>query len=150
MGKKGRHKSRGHYCWACDCQLPNESFSGKGHRRHVCKECSQLGSEELAFRQELKNLYQCCDWDGSILRRRKKTFEQFLNHSDSLIRHIAQLTQLEDLEIRAERAAFATGRLAEFWSQIEDESDNDFGYDAELARQFEAELFWEDYFERNS
>jgi hypothetical protein len=30
---------------------PNERFSGRGHARHLCKECAKLGQEELAYRQ---------------------------------------------------------------------------------------------------
>ena len=37
MGKKKRRK--GHYCLACGDYRPNEKFSGKGHRRHLCKDC---------------------------------------------------------------------------------------------------------------
>jgi len=30
----------GHYCRICKRRRPNEAFSGKGHRIHVCKRCS--------------------------------------------------------------------------------------------------------------
>jgi hypothetical protein len=29
----------GHYCRICGRERPNEQFSGKGHRIHVCKRC---------------------------------------------------------------------------------------------------------------
>jgi hypothetical protein len=29
----------GHYCWACGRTRPNEKFSGRGHRDHICKQC---------------------------------------------------------------------------------------------------------------
>jgi hypothetical protein len=29
----------GHYCRTCGRERPNERFSGKGHRIHVCKRC---------------------------------------------------------------------------------------------------------------
>lgn len=32
----------GHYCRICGCVRPNEQFSGKGHRIHVCKHCQRL------------------------------------------------------------------------------------------------------------
>jgi hypothetical protein len=32
----------GHYCRRCGRTRPNEKFSGKGHRTHVCKECAQI------------------------------------------------------------------------------------------------------------
>jgi hypothetical protein len=41
----------GHYCRICGCDRPNQSFSGRGHRNHVCKKCSQLPGE-VRFRIE--------------------------------------------------------------------------------------------------
>jgi hypothetical protein len=32
----------GHYCRICGGERPNEQFSGKGHRIHVCKHCQKL------------------------------------------------------------------------------------------------------------
>jgi hypothetical protein len=34
-------KKRGHYCYGCDRFRANEKFSGKGHRKHLCKDCSK-------------------------------------------------------------------------------------------------------------
>ncbi|MCC3359113.1 hypothetical protein [Bacillus sp. REN16] len=34
---------RGHYCKGCGDFLPNEKFSGRGHREHLCKECKKEG-----------------------------------------------------------------------------------------------------------
>jgi hypothetical protein len=41
---KNRH---GHYCRICGSSKPNEAFSGKGHRNHICKECSRLPKNEM-------------------------------------------------------------------------------------------------------
>ncbi len=30
----------GHYCRICGRERANEKFSGKGYKKHVCKECS--------------------------------------------------------------------------------------------------------------
>ena len=32
----------GHYCRICGRTRPNEKFSGKGHRTHVCKDCAGM------------------------------------------------------------------------------------------------------------
>jgi hypothetical protein len=32
----------GHYCRICGRERPNEQFSGKSHRIHVCKQCQRL------------------------------------------------------------------------------------------------------------
>ena len=38
-----RSKKRGHFCKGCGDFLPNEKFSGRGHREHLCKECKKAG-----------------------------------------------------------------------------------------------------------
>ena len=45
MAKK--KKKSGHYCWACGQHRPNEKFSGKGHKNHLCKECSHESKNTL-------------------------------------------------------------------------------------------------------
>lgn len=35
-----KKKGSGHYCRVCGCVRANEKFSGKGHRAHVCKDCT--------------------------------------------------------------------------------------------------------------
>ncbi len=44
----------GYFCRICGRARPNERFSGKGHRIHVCKDCSRLPKEERRQR-ELKD-----------------------------------------------------------------------------------------------
>src|SRR5437867_8523715 len=41
----------GHYCRICSRYRPNESFSGRGYKIHVCKKCSRLPGE-VRFRIE--------------------------------------------------------------------------------------------------
>jgi hypothetical protein len=36
----------GHYCRICDRERPNERFSGRGHKTHVCKECQRMPKNE--------------------------------------------------------------------------------------------------------
>lgn len=58
MGKK---KRQGHYCRVCGRYRANEKFSGKGHARHICKDCAreqkaaarQRRREKLAREQEV-------------------------------------------------------------------------------------------------
>ena len=37
----------GHWCRICGRNKPNEKFSGKGHRDHLCNECSKKPKEEI-------------------------------------------------------------------------------------------------------
>ena len=36
----------GHFCRVCVCSKPNEQFSGKRHKNHICKACSGKPKEE--------------------------------------------------------------------------------------------------------
>jgi len=37
----------GHWCRICGRARPNEKFSGKGHKNHICKECSRKPKAEI-------------------------------------------------------------------------------------------------------
>jgi hypothetical protein len=37
----GQKQRRGHYCHVCCRYRANEKFSGKGHARHICKDCER-------------------------------------------------------------------------------------------------------------
>ena len=52
MAKK---KKQGHYCRVCGERKANEKFSGKGHAKHICKECAALPQEK---KNELQRLSQ--------------------------------------------------------------------------------------------
>ena len=41
-----KKKRSGHYCRICGTSRPNEKFSGKGHRDHICKECARKAKAE--------------------------------------------------------------------------------------------------------
>ena len=48
----------GHYCWVCQRVLPNEKFSGKGHRTHICKKCKSLPIEERNYIQNIRDIHR--------------------------------------------------------------------------------------------
>jgi hypothetical protein len=102
----------------------NERFSGRGHARHVCRDCSKLGKEELAYRQAARDIDRLLDWDGMIRRRQRASFERFISHPDERIRLYARDVAARDLQAReslrqehllddAEDAAWEEGRPAE-------------------------------------
>ncbi len=47
----------GHYCKICGCSKPNEKFSGKGHKKHICIECSKLPKDEMDFTVQMDEIY---------------------------------------------------------------------------------------------
>lgn len=85
-----RRKRRGHFCWACARVLPNPRFSGAGHARHVCRECARLPTDELAYRQEVRNIDRMLDWSGRVRRKEKKSFERMLAHPMPRVRAYAE------------------------------------------------------------
>ncbi len=36
----------GQYCRICGRNRPNEKFTGKGHSKHICKECTRMPKKE--------------------------------------------------------------------------------------------------------
>ena len=37
----------GHYCRICERTRANEKFTGKGHKNHICKECTNKAKSKL-------------------------------------------------------------------------------------------------------
>jgi hypothetical protein len=96
-----KRKRPGHYCWCCERMRPNEKFSGSGHARHLCRDCSKLGAAELQHRQDRRNLENLVTWEGIIGRKQRKTFNRFLEHPDQRIRRYAEELAVRDAEVRA-------------------------------------------------
>jgi len=46
-GVSMKKRYSGHYCRICGAIKPNERFSGKGRRNHICKECSRKPKVEI-------------------------------------------------------------------------------------------------------
>jgi hypothetical protein len=49
--------SMGHYCRFCGISRPNEAFSGKGHRDHICKECARTPRERRDFIDQEQEIF---------------------------------------------------------------------------------------------
>jgi ribosome-binding protein aMBF1 (putative translation factor) len=47
----------GHYCKICGRERPNEQFSGKGHRIHVCKRCNAKPKSELQAIEDKEDIF---------------------------------------------------------------------------------------------
>ena len=79
----------GHFCRICGRSRPNEQFSGRGHRIHVCKKCQRVPREERDRMERLDELHG------------------FLHQSMISAKNVARLKALsanEDQQV-AERAA---------------------------------------------
>jgi hypothetical protein len=47
----------GHYCRICRRERPNERFSGRGHRIHVCKRCNAKPKSERQFIEDTDEIF---------------------------------------------------------------------------------------------
>jgi len=108
MSKRG--KQRGHFCWCCGRIRPNEKFSGRGHDRHLCRDCAKLGPSELAYRQAARDIDRLVDDSGVVRRKQRTSFERFLAHPDERVRAYANEVAARDVQARE---AFRQDRLAE-------------------------------------
>ena len=81
----------------------NEKFSGRGHARHLCRDCARLGNEELACRQSVRNLERLLTWDGRVPRENREQFKKYLNHDKERVRAFATELETTDAWARAER-----------------------------------------------
>ena len=59
----------GHYCRICGRERPNEQFSGKGHRIHVCKRCKAMPKSK---RQVIENLDPFVLVAASVTKRQRR------------------------------------------------------------------------------
>lgn len=84
----------------------NEKFSGRGHARHLCKDCARLGKEELAYRQAIRNLERLLTWDGRIPRKKREQFRKYLTHKDERVRAYAQQIEAAGSVARAVQRAY--------------------------------------------
>ena len=65
-----------HYCRICGCNKPNEKFSGKGHKRHICRVCSKKPKEEIDSLEQKDEIFG------------------FMNQSNISKKNIARLNKL--------------------------------------------------------
>jgi hypothetical protein len=77
------------------------AFFGARARTSPLRGLLSTRREELAYRQDLRDLERLVTWEGFIRRKQRKTFERYFTHSDPRIRKYAQELQGEDREMRA-------------------------------------------------
>lgn len=66
----------GHYCRICGRTRSNEKFSGKGHKKHICKDCSGKS--------------------GRKKRKSEETFDEFDRELDFLMKQDFEYEVTED------------------------------------------------------
>ncbi len=80
----------GHYCRICARQRPNEKFTGRGHRKHICKDCQRLPREELSRIECLNELVRFLD-QSNISANNISRLETLKQYPNEKVRELAGL-----------------------------------------------------------
>ena len=91
-------KRRGHYCIVCASVLPNEKFSGKGHKNHICKKCSRKPSEQRQEQIKIHEIYNMTRF-MNLSKSNQKKLQQYLNDESEEVRDVAQSVFVEYKEM---------------------------------------------------
>jgi hypothetical protein len=80
----------GHYCRICGRSRPNEQFSGRGHRIHICRECQRLPRETRDRLERLDELHGFLD-QSVISARNVARLKTLSGHEDQEVAEHAAL-----------------------------------------------------------
>lgn len=91
--KKRGKKTSGHYCRICGEHKPNEKFSGKGHAKHICKECDALPQERKNELQYINQIDQAAwkyprskqDWELLERFAKNKKYPEAMEYAQSIL-----------------------------------------------------------------
>lgn len=88
----------GHWCRICGRTKPNEKFSGKGHKNHICKECSRKPREEIDEIEQSEEIFNYLN-QSNISKKNIKRLEKLSCSSNQEILEYAAIV-LEVAQIK--------------------------------------------------
>ena len=97
-GRMKHKKYHGHYCRVCGCNRTNEKFTGKGHKNHICKDCSKRPAEEIEAIGQKDDIYGFMD-QSNISPKNVKRLQQMVGSENPEIQELASLV-LEVAEVK--------------------------------------------------
>ena len=79
-----------HYCRICDRGRPNEKFTGRGHRDHICKDCQRLPRSE---REQIERMDELSGFleQSNISAKNIARLEILIHHNDHEVKRLAAL-----------------------------------------------------------
>jgi ribosome-binding protein aMBF1 (putative translation factor) len=80
----------GHYCRICGRERPNEQFSGKGHRIHVCKRCNAKPKSERQAIEDKDDIFGFMR-QSHISERNVARLEQMTKSKDPQVASLAAI-----------------------------------------------------------
>jgi hypothetical protein len=111
----------GHYCRICGRQRPNEQFSGKGHRIHLCKRCQAKPKSERQVIENMDELFRFMR-QSHISEKNTVRLEQMVKSENP---HVARLAAIvlrvaRVKPYRTRRLKFLAQRQPELLRELED------------------------------
>jgi hypothetical protein len=80
----------GHYCRICGHERPNEQFSGKGHKIHVCKLCKAMPKSERQAVEDKDDIFGFLK-QSHISQRNVARLEQMANSDNPQVATLAAI-----------------------------------------------------------
>ena len=80
----------GHFCHICGRTRPNEKFSGRGHRNHICKDCQRMPREQrgsIEYEDDLLGFLE----QSSISERNINRLGELTDHPNPEVQKLASL-----------------------------------------------------------
>lgn len=81
----------GHWCRVCGCNKPNEKFSGKGYRNHICEECSKKPKEEIEANDHEEEIFGFMN-QSNISKKNILRLQKLQNSENKRISELASIT----------------------------------------------------------
>src|SRR6516162_6914534 len=111
----------GHYCRICGRKRPNEQFSGKGHRIHVCKRCKAMPKRKRQVIENLDDIFRFTR-QSHISEKNVARLEQMAKSENPQVASLAAIV-LKDARVKAyktRRLKFLAQRHPELLQELQD------------------------------
>ena len=80
----------GHYCRICERVRPNERFTGRGHKKAICKECSRLPKAEIESVLHLQEVWGFLE-QSNISPKNLARLQEIVESPNEAVRQHAEL-----------------------------------------------------------
>jgi hypothetical protein len=111
----------GHYCRICGRERPNEQFSGKGHRIHVCKRCKAMPKSKRQVIENLNDIFRFMR-QSHISEKNVACLEQMVKSEDpQVVSRAAIVLKVAKVKpYRTRRLKFLAQRHPELLQELQD------------------------------
>jgi hypothetical protein len=93
----------GHYCRICGQMRPNEKFSGKGHKNHICKDCSRIPEEEIVLIDLEDEIYKYLKQSNISNENIKRLKELTLHKNNNISEHASIVLEVAKVKPHKKR-----------------------------------------------